>query len=147
MEQTRVDKLLADGLKELDRGNTRGALGKLEEAARMERRPKILSNLAYCRAKENRDFDAAISLCREAISDESTSSLHYLNLGRVYLLCGKKKEAIRTFLDGQRHENNSQIREELIGIGWRKPPVIHSLPREHLLNRVIGLLLSRLKIR
>jgi Flp pilus assembly protein TadD len=147
MEQTQVDKLLADGLKELDRGNTKGALANLEEAVQMDRDPKILSNLAYCLAKEKGEFDLAISLCREAILDDSTSAVHYLNLGRVYLLCGKKKEAIRTFLDGQLHEDNRKIREELNRIGWRKLPVIQSLPREHVMNRTFGILLNRLKIR
>jgi Flp pilus assembly protein TadD len=147
MEQMRIDKLLADGLKELDKGNTKGALAILEEAVQMDREAMILSNLGYCLAKEKGEFDLAISLCREAIADDSASAVHYLNLGRVYLLCGKKKEAIRTFLDGQLYEDNRYLRAELDRIGWRKLPVIQALPREHVLNRMFGILLNRLKIR
>src|SRR6266545_1705018 len=104
MVYAKADKLLTDGMRELDRGNARGALSYFEEAVRLVRSPEILSNLAYCLAKEKGEFDTAVSLCNEAIEDDSANIIHYLNLGRVYLLSGKKTEAIRVFRNGLLYE-------------------------------------------
>ncbi len=143
----KAEKLLSDGIKELDRGNTRLALTHFEEAAELEDAPVICSYLAFCLAKERREFEKAILLCREAIRDDSANSLHYLNLGRVHLLCGDKKEAIRVFRDGLLRGENRQIKAELSRLGWRKVPVIPCLRREHFLNRYLGVFLTRCKIR
>jgi tetratricopeptide (TPR) repeat protein len=111
------------------------------------RSPEILSNLAYCLAKEEDEFDTAVSLCNEAIETDSANVIHYLNLGRVYLLSGKKAEAIRVFRDGLLYEDNKKIKDELKKLGWRKLPIISFLPREHFLNRCFGSLLHRSRLR
>jgi len=147
MVYAEAGKLLTDGLRELDKGNARGALSHFEEAVRLVRSPEILSNLAYCLAKEKGEFDTAVSLCSEAIEDDSANVIHYLNLGRVYLLSGEKAEAIRVFRNGLLYEDNKKIKDELMKLGWRKIPVIHFLPREHFLNRCFGTLLRRCSLR
>jgi tetratricopeptide (TPR) repeat protein len=139
----KAEKLLNDGRRDLDRGNTREALAQFEEAARLVRSPEILSNLAYCLAKEKGDYVIAVSLCREAMLNDSGNAAHYLNLGRVFLLAGDKRESIRVFRNGLLYEDNKHIKEELKKLGWRKIPVIHFLPREHFLNRCLGALLHR----
>jgi tetratricopeptide (TPR) repeat protein len=147
MVYAEAGKFLTDGLRELDRGNARTALSYFEEAVQLVRSPEILSNLAYCLAKEKGEFETAVSLCNEAIEDDSANVIHYLNLGRVYLLNGKKAEAIRAFRNGLLYEDNKKIKDELKKLGWRKPPVISFLPREHFLNRCFGSLLHRRRLR
>jgi Flp pilus assembly protein TadD len=147
MTYAEAGKLLTDGLRELDRGSVRGALAHFEKAVLLERSPEILSHLAYCLAKERGEFDTAVSLCNEALEDDSSNVIHYFNLGRVYLLSGKKADAIRVFRNGLLYEDNKKIKEELKKLGWRKAPIIQFLPREHFLNRCFGALLHRGRLR
>jgi tetratricopeptide (TPR) repeat protein len=139
--------LVQDGIAAANAGNTSLALRHLLEAADLDESPELHSHLAYCLAKENHDFPQAISLGRSALRDEPWNSRHYLNLGRIYLLSGRRQDAIRIFRDGLLHENNPRIKEELARLGTRKYPVIASLPREHTLNRLLGKFFSRLKLR
>ncbi|RQW85623.1 MAG: hypothetical protein EHM79_11330 [Geobacter sp.] len=145
--EDQFQQLLQHGITALSAGNTALALKHFEEAAELDETPELISNLAYCLAKENQDFEQAISLCRSAFRDESWNSIHYLNLGRIYLLAGRRNNAIRTFRDGLLHENNPRIKEELSRLGSRKYPVIASLPREHPFNHMLGKLFTRLKLR
>jgi Flp pilus assembly protein TadD len=147
MEIAQAEKLLADGITELGRGNTRSALGLFSAAAELDDSPLPRSYLGYCLAKEKGDFPGAVSLCREAILYDSGNSEHYLNLGRIYLLRGDKKEALRTFRDGLLQEDNRTINEELKSFGRRKPPLIQCLPREHVLNRFLGILAGKCGLR
>jgi tetratricopeptide (TPR) repeat protein len=146
-EERNTEQLFKEGLAALDRGATDVALERFEAASEVDESPEILSYLAYCLAREQRDFSRAVGLCREAIDEDPGRSLHYLNLGRIYLLDGSKNEAIRTFRDGLLREYNRGIVEELRKLGIRKYPVISSLPREHPLNRVLGKVLKRMKMR
>jgi len=135
------------GMDELNAGNTKSALRFFEEAAESDENPEALSHLAFCLAKERQDFRRALSLCREALADDPGNSIHYLNLGRIYLIQDRKRDAIRVFRDGLLRGDNSRIREELRNLGKRKYPVISSLPREHNLNKFLGKLFTRLKLR
>jgi Flp pilus assembly protein TadD len=145
--EDQFQQLVKDGIAALSSGNISLALRHFEEAAELDESPELLSHLSYCMAKEKQDFSRAITLGRSALRDEPWNSNHYLNLGRIYLLSGRRQEAIRTFRDGLLHENNSRIKEELSRLGTRKYPVISSLPREHPFNRMLGKLFTRLKLR
>lgn len=143
MENTQAKKLFTDGMAELESGNTRSALKFFTEAAGLDDAPQVRSCLGYCLARENGDYSRGVSLCREAIRDDSKNSVHYLNLGRIHLIRGDKKEALRIFRDGLLQEDNKSIKEELKTIGQRKPPIIGSLPREHFLNRFLGIVAAK----
>lgn len=142
-----VDQLINEGIAALKEGNSRLALERLEAAAELDDTPEILSSLALCLARERQDFPRALELCRAALAEEPWNSLHYLNLGRVHLLEGRKQDAIRVFRDGLLHQQNPLIREELQRLGNRRYPVIASLPREHKLNIFLGRLFAKLKLR
>lgn len=145
--EDQFQQLLKDGIAAARAGNTALALKHLEEAAELDESPELISHLAYCLAKEKQDVTTATSLARRALRDEPWNSTHYLNLGRIYLLSGRKKDAIRTLRDGLLHENNPRIKEELARLGTRKYPVIATLPREHPLNRMLGKIFTRFKLR
>jgi Flp pilus assembly protein TadD len=145
--EDQFQQLVKDGIAALSAGNTSLALRHLEEAAELDESPELLSHLAYCLAKEKSDFTRATSLGRSALRDEPWNSIHYLNLGRIYLFSDRRKDAIRIFRDGLLHENNPRIKEELARLGTRKYPVIASLPREHFFNQFLGKVFTRLKLR
>jgi len=76
------------GVEALDQDNTLSALFYFEKALDIEDSPIISSYFAFCIAKERGQLSKAISLCEEAIKKDPESSIHYLNLGRIYLLSG-----------------------------------------------------------
>jgi Flp pilus assembly protein TadD len=139
--------LINEGISALKVGNTAFALLHFQEASALGETPELFSHFAYCLAKEKNEYSRAISLCKKALAREPWNSVHYLNLGYVYLLSGQKRDAIYTFRDGLLHEENPQLREELARLGTRKQPLIASLPRDHVLNKYLGMFLARLKLR
>lgn len=147
MSIAEAEDLYRRGLDALMNGNGEMALALFEQAAAMYRTPRYCSNLAYCLAKEKGDFRRAISLCREAIKEEPKNSVHFLILGRIHLMAGQKKEAIRIFRMGLRHEKNKDIVDDLNTLGIRKAPLFPFLKRENPLNKMLGKLLARIGMR
>lgn len=139
--------LVSEGVSAIKAGNTALALLHFQEASALNEGPELFSHYAYCLAKEKNDYSRAIALCEKALNKEPWNSIHYLNLGYVYLLSGEKRTAIYTFRDGLLHEENPQIRKELARLGIRKRQVIASLPRDHMINKYLGILWTRLKLR
>ncbi len=148
MQVTDEEELLfAKATESLVWGNTRVALEQFRKLVDIERVPIYCSNLAYCLAKEKRDFKQAIALCNEAIGKEPKNSTHFLNLGRVYLQAGQKRDAIRFLRMGLRFERNREIATELEMLGSRKMPPLTFLNRENPLNKYLGIILERMGMR
>lgn len=123
------------------------ALVYFEKAMQLDNNPTNRSYLAFCIARERGQFKKAISLCEEALKEEPENPVHYLNLGRVYILTGQKTEAMRILREGLTYEENREIVDELVGLGMRKPPVIPLLNRRNPLNKYLGIVLNRLGLR
>lgn len=137
----------SQGIQALNKGNSIAALAFFEKAVQIENTALNRSYLAYCMAKERGQFKKAVSLCDGAMKEEPANSIHYLNLGKIYLLHGSREEAIRIYRDGLKFGDNPQILDELINLGIRKKPVISFLSRNNPLNKYLGLLLTRLGLR
>jgi tetratricopeptide (TPR) repeat protein len=137
-----AEKEFARGLKALRDGDTPAALTCFEKAANQARNPHYLSNLGFCIAKERGQVQKGIALCNEALESEPENGLHFLNLGRIYLLAGNKEEAIRVFRKGLGFGPNNEITGILDAIGTRSPLLFPSLSRKNPLNRYLGKLLS-----
>ena len=135
--------LLDKGLKFLRAGDTLVALVHLENAYQINPSPTAKSALAYCLAKERRQFQKALLLCQQAISEDPANPEHYYQLGRVYLQAEQKNQAIATFRKGLKNKRHQPIINELQRIGLRKPPLFSSLERGHFLNRSAGRLLAK----
>ncbi len=144
---TEKQDLYERGTEALRDGDTRTALDCFSQLIALDRKPVNCSLLAYCLAKEKREVDKAVSLCMEAIKEEPKNPLHFLFLGRIHLLAGLKKEAIRSFRLGLRHGTNKEIINELNRLGARKAPVLPFLKREHPLNKSLGIMLRKLGLR
>jgi predicted Zn-dependent protease len=147
MLSTEQLKMYAKGVGAVDNGDTRNGLSCLENLFNAEPEPKVASYYAVCLAKERRDVEQALELCDAAIEEDPGNPVHYLNLGRIYLATGMKREAIKAFRDGLLHGKNLLISRELEKLGWRNPAVIASLGREHPINRILGKVLDKLGLR
>jgi tetratricopeptide (TPR) repeat protein len=108
--------------------------------------PEMLSLMGYSLAREAGQFRKAIEMCLRAIALNPHNSEHYLHLGRIYLLAGKKKLAIKTFRQGLKTCKDARILDELRLLGIRRFPPFASLSRSHVINRVTGKILRILKL-
>ncbi|WP_243369881.1 tetratricopeptide repeat protein [Geotalea sp. SG265] len=139
--------LYEKGLEAFKTGIFLSAMKCFEKAIALERSPAALSRLGLCLAKEKRYFAKAISLCKEAIKYDPRNSEHYLFLGRIHLLAGQKKEAIRIFRMGLRNAKDPDITRELERLGSRKEPLLPFLGRGNPINKYLGILLKKTGLR
>jgi tetratricopeptide (TPR) repeat protein len=139
--------LIDKGREALSKGDTLSALSWFEKAAETEDNPSARSYLAFCMAKERGLLTKGISWCEESLSKEPENAVHYLNLGRIYLLMKKREEAIRNFREGLKYGSNEEIADELHRLGIRSSPVLSFLKRSNPLNKYLGILLKMLRLR
>jgi tetratricopeptide (TPR) repeat protein len=139
--------LIDKGREALAKGDTLSALAFFEKALKMEENPTARSYLAFCMAKERGLLSKGISWCEESLRREPENSVHYLNLGRIYLLMKKREEAIRSFREGLRYGSKEEIADELHRLGIRSSPVLSFLKRSNPLNKYLGIFLRMLRMR
>jgi len=147
MQNPPTETTFDEGLKALNAGRTNEALEWFDKAMAEERVPRTVSYFAYCRAKEKGKVKEALALCMEAMKEEPKNSDIYLNLGRIYMVAGQRKSAIRAFDLGLRCGKSPQIEKELSILGRRKAPPIPFLPRSNPINRYLGMFLAKLGLR
>ena len=140
-------ELIENGIACLHDNNRLAALACFDKAFVIGRSPELLSYRSYCIAAERGQIYEALKLCNDALSQEPDNPVHYLNLGRIYLHAGKKEEALLILRKGLSFGENQTIKSLLEKIGTRGRPVFPFLPRGSFLNKYIGLLLHRLKLR
>jgi predicted Zn-dependent protease len=147
MQISDQNELADSGLVALKIGDTATALVCFERLVAEERVPFYCSCLAFCVARERGDYKRAISLCKEAVKQEPKNSQHFLFLGRIHLLAGERKDAVRIFRMGLRHERSVDILRELERLGTRKQPVLPFLRRENPVNRMLGKVMKKIGVR
>ncbi len=147
MAGSEVEELFRKGTEAIQSGDTLTALSHFEKALSLENSPVLNSCFAYCIAKERGLVAKALAICDEAIRTEPSNSIHYLNLGKIYLICKKRAEAVDTFRKGLGFEMNQDIIDELNNLGLRKPPVIPFLKRSNPINKYLGIILKKLGLR
>ncbi len=142
---------------QINKDNLKEALKKTEEAlTHYPDEPLLLSYHGLLLSKVEANHEEGIVYCKNAIKEalKGTSKTElelflptlYLNLGRVYLYSGRRKEAIEAFHRGLNiAPNNMELFDELYRLGIRRSPVIPFLSRSHPINKYLGLWLSKLK--
>jgi tetratricopeptide (TPR) repeat protein len=81
----------------------------------------------------------AVRACESALKNDKYDEQLYLNLGRVYLLSGRRAKAIQMFERGLLEEpKHAELHEALREADRRAPPVLSLLPRSHPLNVYLG---------
>lgn len=131
----------------LESGKGLEALVHMEKALGLQDNRAWYSYLGYCIARQRGQVKKGIELCMSSLELERNEPAHYLNLGNIYLLSGNKSEAIRVFREGMSKGDRGEIRRILERIGIRRDPVIKSLPRNNPLNRLLGILISKIGLR
>ena len=122
----------------------------LEAAAFYPDHPIILSYRGWLQAAVERRHQSGIASCRKAFlnfrtddADEAAAvyPVLYLNLGRAFLLAGRKKDAIESFAKGLRFDRgHSELAREIKSLGTRRQPVVSFLSRSNPLNKYLGVL-------
>jgi tetratricopeptide (TPR) repeat protein len=141
------EELLRKGLEELGQGNRLLALSFLEKSFRVCRTSACDSFLGYLIAQERGRIIEGLSLCNSSLEEEPENPIYFLNLGRVLYKADRKREAIDTVRRALYCGPCPEAEEWLNTVGIRRRPVFPFLPRKHLLNKYVGLLLSRLGLR
>lgn len=100
---------------------------------------RYLSYYGLSLAKAGLSTSTALEACRRAASTQALDPVLFLNLGRVYLIAGKRALAAKAFESGLRLAPDSRVlRNELAAIDQRRRPVLPALSRDHLFNRWLG---------
>ncbi len=115
---------------------------------RNKRQPdmRYLSYYGYSLAKGKLSSSTAIQACKTAVSRQKKDPVLYLNLGRVYVLTGKRSLAAEAFERALRlAPEDKTIRAELAAVDRRAKPVIPGLSRDHALNIWLGRLRANMR--
>jgi tetratricopeptide (TPR) repeat protein len=81
----------------------------------------------------------AIRACESALKSDASDAQLHLNLGRVYLIAGRRAKAIQTFERGLEEEpGHGELRAALRDADRRGKPMISILGRDHPLNVYLG---------
>ncbi|MBU5614287.1 tetratricopeptide repeat protein [Geomonas sp. Red51] len=133
-----TSELVHIGQEELDARRFPSAMRYLQAALERQRTPDHLSLYALALVQATGNVRTAVAMCQEAIKREPRNSEHFLRLGTVYLVAGRKKEAIRALNLGLRVGKNQAIMKLLQTLGHRESPVIPFLSRGNPLNKYLG---------
>ena len=115
---------------------------------RNKRQPdmRYLSYYGYSLAKGKLSTSTAIQACKTAVSRQKNDPLLFLNLGRVYVIAGKRSLAAEAFERALRlAPEDKTIRAELARVDRRGKPVIPGLSRDHGLNIWLGKLRANMR--
>lgn len=127
--------------------DTLTALAHLERALRLQDHSGWHSCLGYCIAKERGQHRKGLELCLSSLAVEPDHPGHFLNLGQVHLISGNKVEALRVLREGMSKGGSPELVRLLECLGTRKASLFPMLSRDNLLNKYLGMLLSRLGLR
>lgn len=133
-------RLYEQGVDRFGAGRFADALDVLTSAARLAPDyARIRSMRGLCLAYVERDFEQARTLCESAAKQEFFNPDLYLNLARVYLVFGRRAEALRYLRRGLMIDpGHIRIQDEMARLGRRGRPILPFLPRRHPLNRALG---------
>jgi len=133
------------GKRFLREDNLDRALRSFEKAWKIDREnPEFMSYYGLCKALRGGEIGLGLELCTKAIKLEFFKAEFYLNLGRVYMVAGNKKGAIKVFKKGLKYDQgNEELYKALTGLGFRSRPIIPFLDRANPVNKFLGILFKR----
>lgn len=99
----------------------------------------VLSYYALALGMHTRKFKQALEFCQSALSAEPARVEHYANLAQLYCAAGIRRKAVEAVEKGLQIEPGyPRLLQLRATLGWRRPPVIASLSRDHWLNIFLG---------
>jgi len=140
----------------LKSGNQKDAYDVLQQAVVLyPDDPFILSYYGTLQAIADKKYRSGIENCTRAIvlfrkksffGEVERFPVFYLNLGRVYLAAGKKKDAIDAFKKGLQYNGGyNAILKKLKKLGMRNRPPVPFLDRSNPINKYLGMVLRQEK--
>ncbi len=107
---------------------------------RGEKVPAVaLSYYALALGMHTKKFKQAIEFCQSSLAAEPLRVDHYANLAMLYHAAGFRRRAVETVSKGLEMDGDDRRLLQLKHtLGWRRPPVISSLSRDHWLNIFLG---------
>ncbi len=144
MEATHKEKF-EEGLGHLKEGRPEEAFDLLKEASEADPgNPWYRSYYGLCLGYLKR-FAEAEKQCQTAIDQHMAKAQFYVNLGEVYLLGARRKQAHEMFKEALKWEKeNPMAKKYLAQMGLRKKPVLPFLDRTHPVNVSLGKLRHKL---
>ncbi|NJD90386.1 MAG: hypothetical protein FIA91_02540 [Geobacter sp.] len=142
-----VNDQLAKATENIAEKNYAAALAVLQQIPVAARSPLALSAYALCLATVENSYKIAVNTCHDAIRKDPKNPEHYFRQGRILLLAGRKKDAIWVMRMGLRQGRHKGIIDTLAAFGIRRSPPLNFLPRSNLINKYLGLMMSRLNLR
>jgi len=135
------DKIFAQGLQFLKNHRLAEASNAFRKAFKQDPdNPLYLSYYGLIVALAENNLQDGINFCRAAIYRAAYEPQCYLNLCKVYSKAGQRKKALEALLEGLNFEkNNSLLKMEMKRMGIRRKPFLSFLPRNHFLNKSIGM--------
>ncbi|MFY9270227.1 MAG: tetratricopeptide repeat protein [Candidatus Manganitrophaceae bacterium] len=141
------EEYLELGLAYIREKNWESALNTLLESqnrfsnrAEEELPPLLLSSLGLVYAMARNNVSNGLAYCQKALSVNALHPDVHYHLGLVYLKIGDKKKALSAFQKALRlSPRHTGVSSQLTQLGVRKKPVISFLPRNHFLNKYIGI--------
>jgi len=131
-----------DGLRALERQDYAGALGYFHVAEQQadDQDPLLTRYRSFLGLAMVLSGDpSGVELCRHAAYFETEDPRIFLNLARVERLVGDRRRLVEALRAGLRIAPEDPgllaLRDE---IGWRRPPPVRWLHRDHPLNRWLG---------
>jgi hypothetical protein len=140
-------ELLSRGFESFEQKNYSAALDSFEKVPVFLRPPEALSAYALCLAEVKGTYKVAANICHEAIKKDPKNPEHYYRQGQILLRAGRKKDAIWVFRMGMRNGRHKGIIDTLGQLGIRRPPPLGFLPRSNPVNKILGIILTRLNLR
>jgi tetratricopeptide (TPR) repeat protein len=108
--------------------------------------PAALSWYGLSLAMHRGRFKEAADFCQLAIDKEFYNSEHYQNLARVWVAGKSRRKAVEAIDRGLAVEpGNGGLLKLRVGLGFRRPPVLTFLHRDHPLNQALGRLRHQMK--
>lgn len=108
--------------------------------AKGEKIPAVaLSYYALALGLHLKKFKQAIELCQSALNAEPSRVDHYVNLALLYQAARFRRKAVEMVARGLELDGgNVRLLQLKATLGWRRPPVVSSLSRDHWLNIFLG---------
>ena len=118
-----------------------------EEDLTREVPARLLSYLGLALALGEGRFQEAVTYCTSAVKKEWDRPDFYVNLARVYCGANRRFDAVDVLYKGLNiSPRDPVILLELEKLGMRRKPVFGFLERGHVLNRYLGLMISRIPL-
>ncbi len=133
----------------MGQGNCLDALKCAERAMHHEpRNPAYVSLFGLLIARERGQLKRGLELAEKAVEDGGFDPDLCLNVASIYLKAERRADALRWIEAGlERSPGHAGLEQERSVLGVRRPPVLRFLPRSHPLNKLLGLVGSRLGLR